>query len=132
MRAYRIGPARDHLGALLALVDRLVERRLAAKASARSAPPGSAERYTHEALSSAMKLVVNSAYGYMAAGGQLTRFADVHAANEVTRRGRETLDLMCRELAVRGVTLLEADTDGVYFATPEGWDETQERRVVTE
>ncbi len=32
MRAYRIGPARDRLGALLALVDRLVERRLAAKA----------------------------------------------------------------------------------------------------
>ena len=45
-----------------------------------------------------MKLVVNSAYGYLAAGG-LTRFADVHAANEVTRRGRETLELMCRELA---------------------------------
>ena len=119
MRAYRIGPARDRLGAMLALVDRLVERRLAAKASARAAPPGSAERYTHEAMSAAMKLVVNSAYGYLAAGGGLTRFADVHAANEVTRRGRETLELMCRELAARGVTLLEADTDGVYFAVPE-------------
>ena len=79
-----------------------------------------------------MKLVVNSAYGYLAAGGDLTRFADVHAANEVTRRGRETLDLICRELAARGVTLLEADTDGVYFAAPDGWDETDERRVVRE
>ena len=132
MRAYRIGPARDHLGAMLALVDRLVERRLAAKASARAAPPGSAERYAHEAMSAAMKLVVNSAYGYLAAGGDLTRFADVHAANEVTRRGRETLELMCRELAARGVTLLEADTDGVYFAVPEGWSEADERRVVAE
>ncbi|HET6762937.1 MAG TPA: DNA polymerase domain-containing protein, partial [Longimicrobiaceae bacterium] len=132
MRAYRIGPARDHLGALLALVDRLVERRLAAKASARAAPPGSAERHTHEAMSAAMKLVVNSAYGYMGAGGELTRFADVHAANEVTRRGRETLALMCRELAARGVTLLEADTDGVYFAVPESWDQDDERRVVAQ
>ena len=132
MRAFRIGPARDHLGALLALVDRLVERRLAAKASARAAPAGSAERYTHEAMSAAMKLVVNSAYGYLAAGGELTRFADVHAANEVTRRGRETLDFMCRELAARGVTLLEADTDGVYFAVPESWSEADERRVVAE
>jgi DNA polymerase elongation subunit (family B) len=132
MRAFRIGPARDHLGALLALVDRLVEQRLAAKAGARAAPPGSAERHTHEATSAAMKLLVNSAYGYMAAGGELTRFADVHAANEVTRRGRETLALMCRELAARGVTLLEADTDGVYFAVPEGWTETDERRVVSE
>jgi DNA polymerase elongation subunit (family B) len=132
MRAYRIGPARDHLGALLALVDRLVEQRLAAKAAARAAPPGSAERHAHEAMSSAMKIVVNTAYGYLAAGGGLTRFADVHAANEVTRRGRETLELMCRELAARGVTLLEADTDGVYFAVPETWSEGDERRVVAE
>ncbi|HEU4557809.1 MAG TPA: ribonuclease H-like domain-containing protein [Longimicrobium sp.] len=130
MRAWRIGPARDHLGALLALVDRLVEQRLAAKAAGREAPPGSAERHTHEATSAAMKLVINSAYGYLAAGGELTRFADVHAANEVTRRGRETLALMCRELAARGVTLLEADTDGVYFAVPADWGEEDERRVV--
>ena len=132
MRAYRIGPSRDHLGALLALVDRLVEQRLAEKAKGRAAPAGSAERHTHEATSAAMKLVVNSAYGYLAAGGGLTRFADVHAANEVTRRGRETLDRMCRELAARGVTLLEADTDGVYFAVPESWTEADERRVVDE
>jgi DNA polymerase elongation subunit (family B) len=130
MRAYRIGPARDSVGALLALVDRLVEQRLAAKARGRAAPPGSAERHTHEAMSAAMKLLVNSAYGYLAAGGELTRFADVHAANEVTRRGREMLGMMCRELAARGVTLLEADTDGVYFAVPEGWTEDDERRVV--
>ena len=132
MRAYRIGPARDHLGTMLALVDRLVELRLAAKASARAAAAGSAERFGYEAMSAAMKLVVNSAYGYLAAGGELTRFADVHAANEVTRRGRETLEFMCSELAARGVTLLEADTDGVYFAVPEGWSEADERRVVAE
>ena len=132
MRAYRIGPARDHLGAMLALVDRLVELRLKAKASARAAPAGSAERFGYEAMSAAMKLVVNSAYGYLAAGGELTRFADVHAANEVTRRGRDTLEMMCRELAARRVTLLEADTDGVYFASPEGWSEADERRTVAE
>jgi DNA polymerase, archaea type len=40
--------------------------------------------------------------------------------------------LICRELAARGVTLLEADTDGVYFAAPDGWDEADERRVVGE
>ena len=31
-----------------------------------------------------------------------------------------------------GVTLLEADTDGVYFAVPGTWTETDERRVVSE
>ena len=132
MRAYRIGPARDRLGALLALVDGLVETRLEAKAKARAAEPGSAERHSHEAMSAALKIVVNSAYGYLAAGGELTRFADVHAANEVTRRGREVLELLCRELAARGVTLLEADTDGVYFAVPHEWSAEDEQRVVAE
>ncbi len=129
MRTWRIGPSRDSLGALLALVDRLTAHRLAAKAAAREAPAGSAERHLHDATSAAMKIVINSAYGYLAAGG-LTRFNDVHAANEVTRRGREVLDLLCRELAARGVTLLEADTDGVYFSVPASWTEDDERRVV--
>lgn len=132
MRAYRIGPARDHLQALLFLVDRLVEQRLAAKARAQAAAVGSDERFTQEAISAAMKLVVNSAYGYLAAGEGLTRFADVHAANEVTRRGRETLLLMCRALAARGASLIEADTDGVYFAVPQAWSESDERRLVQE
>ncbi len=129
MRSFRIGPVRDHLGAMLALVDRLVERRLAAKAAAKTLPAGSPERFTHEAMSAAMKLIVNSAYGYLAAGG-LTRFADVHAANEITRRGREMLELMCNALKARGVTLLEADTDGVYFSVPAAWTPADEKRVV--
>jgi len=132
MRAYRIGPQRDHLQALLFLVDRLVEQRLEAKGRARTAVPGSDEQFTQDAISAAMKLVVNSAYGYLAAGEGLTRFADVHAANEVTRRGRETLALMCRELAARGAELIEADTDGVYFAVPASWTESQERAMVQE
>lgn len=132
MRSFAIGPARDHLQALLFLVDRLVEQRLAAKQRAKTAPPGSDARHENEALSAAMKLVVNSAYGYMAAGEGLTRFADVHAANEVTRRGRDTLMQMCRALAERGVELLEADTDGIYFAVPGSWSEADERRVVSE
>lgn len=132
MRAFRIGPARDHLGALLFFVDRLVEQRLDAKQRAKEAPAGSDARHAHEALSAAMKLVVNSAYGYLAAGDGLTRFADVHAANDVTRRGRDTLMQMCRALADRGALLLEADTDGIYFAVPAEWSESDERRVVAE
>jgi DNA polymerase elongation subunit (family B) len=131
MRQYRIGPSGDGLGALLALVDRLVTQRLAAKERARALPKRSPERYVEEALSAAMKIIVNSAYGYLGAVG-LTRFSDVHAANEVTRRGRELLDGLCAALAARGVTLIEADTDGVYFAVPAGWTEADERRVVDE
>lgn len=131
MRQYRIGPARDRLGALLALVDRLVTHRLEAKQRAKSLARGSAERYQQEATSAAMKIVVNSAYGYMAAGS-LTRFADVNAANEVTAHGRALLASLCRDLASRGVTLIEADTDGVYFSVPADWSEAQERALVIE
>jgi DNA polymerase I len=131
MRQYRIGPRRDVLGVFLTIIDQLVERRLRAKAAARLAPPGSLERFQLEALSAAIKLVVNSGYGYLGAVG-LTRFADVHAANDVTRRGRELLAEMCRELERRGVQLLEADTDGVYFSVPDSFSEADERRVVAE
>jgi DNA polymerase elongation subunit (family B) len=131
MRQYGIGPASDRLGVLLGLIERLVDQRLDAKHRAKSLAPGSGERYALEAVSAAMKIVVNSAYGYLGAVG-LTRFSDVHAANEVTRRGRELLNLLCRELAQRGVTLLEADTDGVYFSVPRGVDEAGERRIVGE
>ena len=131
MRQYRIGPKRDRLGVFLSVVDRLVERRLAAKAAGRMAPVGSAERFQHEAMSAAIKLVINSAYGYLGAVG-LTRFADVHAANEITARGRELLSFMCEQLAARGVQLLEADTDGVYFSVPESFSAADEERVVAE
>ena len=67
----------------------------------------------------------------MGAAG-LTRFSDVHAANDITARGRQLLDFMCRELGRRGVQLLEADTDGVYFSVPESFDEADEQRVVAE
>ncbi|HET9953669.1 MAG TPA: DNA polymerase domain-containing protein [Polyangiaceae bacterium] len=129
MRQYRIGPQTDVLGALLTLVEHWVEQRLRAKSLAKTCPPHSPERFGHEALAAALKLLVNSAYGYLGAVG-LTRFSDVHAANEVTRHGRELLDLLCQELAERGVTLLEADTDGVYFSVPPGTTEAQERGIV--
>src|SRR5262249_41517603 len=58
--------------------------------------------------------------------------ADVRGATGVARRGGETLDRICRELHARGVTRLEADTDGVYFAVPAAWSEADERRAVAE
>jgi DNA polymerase elongation subunit (family B) len=76
-----------------------------------------------------MKILINSAYGYMGAGS-MALFADRHAADEVTRRGREILGQVVDALRERGMALLEADTDGVYFAAPLGWTEAQERAVV--
>ncbi|HWE60330.1 MAG TPA: DNA polymerase domain-containing protein [Chloroflexota bacterium] len=129
MRTFRIGPASDSLQALLYLVDRLAELRLHHKRQARAAPPGSVEAQGHDALQAAMKIVINSAYGYMGAG-RMAQFADRAAADEVTRRGREILGQVVERLRERGTALLEADTDGVFFAVPDGWAEADERACV--
>jgi DNA polymerase elongation subunit (family B) len=78
-----------------------------------------------------MKILINSAYGYMGAGS-MALFADSRAADEVTRRGRETLDMVLAALRERGIALIEADTDGVYFAVPEDWAVEQEEALVAE
>lgn len=129
MRAYRIGPACDRLQVLLQLVDRLTDLRLAHKDAARSAPNGSLEAGSHQAAQAAMKTLINSAYGYMGAGS-MALFADRSAADEVTRRGRNVLMQVIEALRAGGVALIEADTDGVYFAVPAGWTEVNERALV--
>src|SRR5438874_12878518 len=128
MRTYQIGPVCDHLGVLLSILSRLTDLRLAHKAAAKRAAVGSIEANMHDAVQAAMKILINSAYGYMGAGS-MALFADRAAADEVTGRGREILGQVVDALRERGMALLEADTDGVYFAAPLGWTEEQEGDV---
>ena len=129
MRAYQIGSGHDPLGVLLHLVGQLTELRLRHKRAAGEAPASSRQAGEHQAIQAAMKLVINAAYGYLGAG-KLALFGDCAAADEVTRRGREVLARVVEGFAGRGVTLIEADTDGVYFSVPEHWTEARERAVV--
>jgi DNA polymerase, archaea type len=131
MRTFQIGPACDRLGVLLNILGQLTDLRLAHKAAARRALRGSVEANSHEATQAAMKILVNAAYGYMGAGA-MALFADSRAAGEVTRQGREILDQVLKSLQKAGVALIEADTDGVYFAVPHDWTEEQERALVDE
>jgi DNA polymerase elongation subunit (family B) len=129
MRTFRIGPACDSLGALLGILDRLIDLRLSHKAAARSAATGSLEANMHDVTQAAMKILINAAYGYMGAGS-MALFADMRAADEVTKRGREVLSQVLEALRERGMALIEADTDGVYFAVPASWTEEEERQLV--
>ncbi len=131
MRSFSIGPACDRLAALLGILDRLIDLRLAHKAAARAAAQGSLEANTHDATQAAMKILINAAYGYMGAGS-MALFADIYAADEVTKRGREVLTQVLDALRERGMALIEADTDGVYFAVPPTWTEERERQLVAE
>jgi DNA polymerase I len=131
MRTFQIGPACDRLGVLLNVLGRLTDLRLHHKAAAKAASPGSIEANAHEATQAAMKILINAAYGYMGAGS-MALFADSRAASEVTQRGRDLLSHVLNALRERGMALIEADTDGVYFAAPVGWTEDQERALVAE
>ncbi|MDQ6659468.1 MAG: ribonuclease H-like domain-containing protein, partial [Chloroflexota bacterium] len=131
MRTFRIGPACDRLGVLLSILGRLTDLRLFHKAAAKVAASRSVEANRHEATQAAMKILINAAYGYMGAGS-MALFADSSAADEVTRRGREILNQVLNSLRNRGMALVEADTDGVYFAVPSNWTEAQEQALVAE
>ncbi|MBV9228253.1 MAG: ribonuclease H-like domain-containing protein [Chloroflexi bacterium] len=131
MRTFQIGPSCDRLGVLLSILGRLTDLRLQHKEAARTALPGSIEANHHAATQAAMKILVNAAYGYMGAG-PMALFADGRAAGEVTRRGRAILTHVLDALRGRGMALIEADTDGVYFAVPSDWTEDQERTLVNE
>jgi DNA polymerase elongation subunit (family B) len=131
MRTFQIGPSCDHLGVLLSILGRLTDLRLRHKEAARLAAPGSIEEYHHAATQAAMKILINAAYGYMGAGS-MALFADGRAAGEVTSRGRAILSRILDALRGKGIALVEADTDGVYFAVPADWTEAQERALVNE
>ncbi|HET8845818.1 MAG TPA: DNA polymerase domain-containing protein [Ktedonobacteraceae bacterium] len=131
MRTFQIGPVSDSLGVLLGILGRLTDLRLAHKEAARLALHNSIEANHHNATQAAMKILINAAYGYMGAGS-MALFADSRAADEVTRRGREILDQVLNALRERGMALIEADTDGVYFAVPSEWSEQQEQDLVNE
>ncbi|GCF08561.1 DNA polymerase domain-containing protein [Dictyobacter arantiisoli] len=131
MRTFRIGPSCDRLGIFLNILGRLTDLRLEHKDLARRADPFSIEANHHAATQAAMKILINAAYGYMGAGS-MALFADGKAAGEVTRRGRAVLGQILDALRQRGMALIEADTDGVYFSVPAGWSEQQEQALVNE
>lgn len=130
MLSYGIGPESDQLGAFAEILAELTKLRLEHKDRARKAPPGSRERQASEALSAAMKVLINSFYGSL--GTSFALFGDLRAASEVTRRGREVLGQMLQLLERRGLTLIEADTDGVLFSVPDGWTEDDEHQLIAE
>ena len=112
-------PRNDTLGVFIPLLAQLREYRLRYKLLARQAPSPE-ERAEAQARQTNFKILINSFYGYLGFSG--ARFGDGELAAEVTRRGRELLQALIDEFARHGCTILEADTDGIYLATEEFFD----------
>lgn len=135
MLAERIAPASDQAGAFLTLLEELTGRRLHHKAQARNAELSADERRFEEAMQGAMKVLINSFYGML--GASFALFCDKSAAEQVTARGRDILQMVLDGLEARSAILIEADTDGVLFSLPtradgEPWSYQTEAALIDE
>src|SRR5207302_531427 len=110
-----IAPAADTLGAFARLLRDLRDFRVAAKQLMRVAE-SDAERRHLGALQQTFKILINSFYGYL--GFSPGHWNDFEAANRVTAEGRVVVTTIVDRLQALGATVVEIDTDGVYFVPP--------------
>src|SRR5205807_4849024 len=114
MLHYGHAPAGDRLGVFLKTLGDLRSFRVQAKAAVRELD-GTARRNL-EALQQTFKILINSFYGYL--GFSLGHWNDFEAANRVTAEGRVVVTTIVDRLQALGATVVEIDTDGVYFVPP--------------
>ncbi len=110
-----IFPAADRLGVSASLLADLRSFRLSAKALAREAIHD-ADRALLGALQQTFKILINSFYGYLAFSQG--HWNDFEAANRVTAEGRRLVTGLVERLGAIGATVIEVDTDGLYFVPP--------------
>ncbi|HEU4439746.1 MAG TPA: DNA polymerase domain-containing protein [Methylomirabilota bacterium] len=108
-------PAADRLGVSASLLRDLREFRVSAKKMAREAA-GDEERVFLNALQQTFKIFINSFYGYLAFSQG--HWNDFDVANQVTGEGRRLVQLLLDRLGELGATVVEVDTDGIYFVPP--------------
>lgn len=115
MVEHELWPRGDTLGVFRGLLTDLRSFRLEARRLHR-ASQAPEERQFYNALQTIFKILINSFYGYL--GFAQGNFSDFEQAARVTSEGRQLLTRMIEWLKGRGATILEVDTDGVYFVPP--------------
>jgi len=115
-------PQNDSLGVFIPLLKELREYRLRYKQLAREESDPTLRR-EYDARQASYKILINSFYGYLGFAG--ARFADGDLAAEVTKQGRELIQLLIAEFQREGCEVLEADTDGIYLSSEKDWDEPE-------
>lgn len=115
---FKLGPKNDALEIFTGLLETLRDFRFLAKAQQRKAQT-SADRTFFSNLQTTFKILINSFYGYLGFGQG--NFGDFEKAAEVTARGRDLLQHMMTWLRERGASILEVDTDGIYFVPSESF-----------
>jgi DNA polymerase I len=115
MLSVGIAPKSETLGVFQSLLRNLTTLRLEAKRAAR-AESNPARRAQLDALQASFKILINSFYGYL--GYARALFEDVEAADRVTEEGQRILRSLIRAIGGRLGTVVEVDTDGIFFIPP--------------
>ncbi|HKW95866.1 MAG TPA: DNA polymerase domain-containing protein [Methylomirabilota bacterium] len=113
-------PASDRLGVAASLLRDLRQFRVAAKRMAREATADE-DRVFLNALQQTFKIFINSFYGYLAFSQG--HWNDFDVANRVTGEGRRLVQALIDRLGTLGATVIEVDTDGIYFVPPASSEE---------
>lgn len=125
-----IAPSTEPLGVFPRILRHLTQMRIDAKRAMRASEPGSA-RSAHDAMQSAFKILINSFYGYL--GYTRGLFNDSRAAERVTQAGQKILRGLIGTIVDRGGTVVEVDTDGIFFVPPpDVLDEQAEEALLSE
>ncbi|MFA6540552.1 MAG: DNA polymerase domain-containing protein [Bacteroidota bacterium] len=87
------------------------------------------EKSTFDAMQSSFKILINSYYGYL--GYSKGLFNDYMQADVITTTGQELLRKLIFEIGRYNGTVIEVDTDGIYFMPPDNVvGEEPERKLV--
>ena len=122
-------PASDRLGVSASLLRDLREFRVSAKRLAREAAAPE-DRVFLNALQQTFKIFINSFYGYLAFSQG--HWNDFEVANRVTGEGRRLVQALLDRLGELGATVVEVDTDGIYFVPPAASPTASEDHLVSE
>ena len=88
-----------------------------------------AKKLTDAALSQAVKILMNSFYGVLAAEG--CRFYDARLASSITRRGHEIIQKSRDHLEEKGYPVIYGDTDSLFLLLGEGVEESTAGKLGT-
>lgn len=133
MLSYNVCPKSDSLKVFPTILSDLKELRFAAKKQAEEEKQrgNSSLAYNFDAMQSSFKIIINAMYGYLGFSSGI--FNDFEEADRVTTKGQEIAKTMIHEFESRGSTVVEVDTDGIFFVPPSTVvTEKDERALVSE
>ncbi len=121
-------PARDHLGALPALLAESLDRHTRLRARADDPLLDAAELARSAARANAFEELAEDALSYLGVGTAF--FADPPLAALAVRRGRDVMDGVLAALRGLGALLIEVDGEKALLGLPEHWDDSDEQRLL--